>query len=293
MARPTRLTIAKKDILSAIADSKQKVFSAGQLAGLLSQNREFWRLAQRTSTAEFISFLERQGDLKAAEFKADAYGREIVRYSWGDASVYEFAQSLQPRGYLTHGTAVALHGLNDLLPTTLYVNVEQSEKPPPKGPLTQHGIDMAFARNQRQSNMTYTYQNWSVTIINGKHTGALGVEEITGPSDERLRATNLERTLIDIVVRPAYAGGIFQVLQAYRVARDRVSTNRLLSTLKKLNYVYPYHQAIGFLMERTGYEPKRYGLLKQAGLKHDFYLTHAMKDAQYSEAWRIHYPKGL
>jgi hypothetical protein len=293
MARPTRLTIAKKDILSAIADTNQKVFSAGQLAGLLSENRDFWRLAQRTTTAEFIDFLERQGELKVAEFKSDAYGREIVRYSWGDASVYEFAQSLQPRGYLSHGTAVALHGLNDLLPTSLYVNVEQSEKPPPKGTLTQHGINMAFARNQRQSNMTYTYQNWSVTIINGKHTNALGVEEITGPSDERLRVTNIERTLIDIVVRPAYAGGIFQILEAYRGARDRISTNRLLATLKKLNYVYPYHQAIGFLMERAGYDEKRYRLLKQLGLKYDFYLTHAIQNPEYSKAWRIYYPKGI
>src|SRR6185312_13368926 len=174
MARPTRLTVAKKDIFSAIAGTGQKVFSPAQLAELLVENREFWRLAQRTSTTEFIDFLEKQGELKAAKFKSETYGREIVRYSWGDASVYEFAQSLQPRGYLSHGTAVALQGLNDLLPTTLYLNVEQSEKPPPKGPLTQHGIDMAFARNQRQSNMTYNFANWSVTIINGKHTDALG-----------------------------------------------------------------------------------------------------------------------
>jgi hypothetical protein len=186
-----------------------------------------------------------------------------------------------------------LHGLNDLLPTTLYVNVEQSEKPPPKGPLTQHGIDMAFARNQRLSNMNYEFQDWTVVIINGKHTEGLGVEEIVGPTEERLRVTNLERTLIDIVVRPSYAGGIFQVLQAYRAAKDRVSTNRLLATLKKLNYVYPYHQAIGFLMEQAGYGEKRYSLLKQLGLNYDFYLTHGVKEPEYSSAWRVRYPKGL
>jgi predicted transcriptional regulator of viral defense system len=188
---------------------------------------------------------------------------------------------------------VALHGLNNLLPTTLYVNVEQSPKPAPKGRLTQRGIDLAFSRNQRQSNLTYSFETWSVTIINGKQTEALGVEEILGPSEEHLRATNLERTLIDIVVRPAYAGGIFQVLQAYQAARDRVSTNRLLATLKKLEYIYPYHQAIGFLMERAGYGDKRYSLLKQLGLKYDFYLSHAMKNPEYSSEWRVHYPKGI
>ena len=166
----------------------------------------------------------------------------------GDASTYELAQALLPRGYLSHSTAVALHRLTDLIPKTLYLNVEQSPKPAPSGSLTQRGIDLAFSRKQRQSNMTYDHNDWSVTIINGKNTAALGVEEIVGPSEEQLRVTNLERTLIDIVVRPTYAGGIFQVLEAYRAA-GRLSTNRLVATLKKLDYIYPYHQAIGFLMD--------------------------------------------
>jgi predicted transcriptional regulator of viral defense system len=186
-----------------------------------------------------------------------------------------------------------LHGLTDLIPKTLYLNVEQSPKPAPSGSLTQRGIDQAFARKQRQSNMTYEHDGWSVTIINGKNTAALGVEELVGPSGERLRVTNLERTLIDITVRPTYGGGIFQVLEAYRAAKERVSTNRLAATLKKLDYVYPYHQAIGFLMESAGYGDKRYGLLRQQGLEFDFFLTHGMKQPEYSKAWRLFFPKGL
>jgi predicted transcriptional regulator of viral defense system len=293
MVRPTRLTVAKNDILAALESAPQRVFSPAQLAGILSENREFWRLPQRTTVVDFIGFLEKQGKLKEAVFKSKNYDREIARYSWGEASIYEFAQSLMSKGYLSHGTAVALHGLNDLLPTSVYVNVEQSVKPVPKGGLTQHGIDLAFSRAQRQSNMTYEFEKWSVTVINGKHTSALGVEKMLGPSNESLMVTNLERTLIDIVVRPSYAGGVFQILEAYRSARERMSTNRLLATLKKLDYVYPYHQAIGFLMDRAGYDSKRYSLLRQPGLEHDFYLTHGMKNPEYSSAWRIYYPKGI
>jgi hypothetical protein len=141
--------------------------------------------------------------------------------------------------------------------------------------------------------MTYDYRDWSVTIINGKNTAALGVEEIRGSSEERLRATNLERTLIDIVVRPTYSGGIFNVLEAYRAAKDRLSTNRLVATLKKLDYVYPYHQAIGFLMERAGYDDRRYALLSQLGFKFEFYLVHGMKDPEYSTKWHLFFPKGF
>lgn len=293
MARPSRLTIAKKDILALFEGSAQKVYSEAELARVLNEHRAFWRLTERTTVGPFIHFLEQQDKLKAHTFHSAKYGRKVTRYSWGDASIYELAQSTYPRGYLSHATAVALHGLTDLIPKTLYLNVEQSPKPPPRGPLSQRGIDQAFARRQRQSNMTYEYDGWSVTILNGKHTGGLGVEDIIGPDQERLRSTNLERTLIDIVVRPTYSGGIFQVLEAYRRAKERVSTNRLVATLKKLDYKYPYHQAIGFLMDLAGYEEKRYALLRRISLNHDFYLTHGMEKPKYSAKWRLFYPNGL
>jgi hypothetical protein len=293
MARPSRLTVAKKDIFALLDGSAQTVYSQAQLAAILGKQRAFWRLSERTTAGEFIAFLHRQGKLKPHTFEAERYGRTVIRYSWGEASIYELGQSLQPRGYLSHATAVALHGLTDLIPKTLYLNVEQSPKPAPRGSLTQRGIDQAFSRKQRQSNMIYGHEDWSVTIINGKNTDALGVEELIGPTEERLRVTNLERTLIDIVVRPTYSGGIFQVFQAFQAAKQQISTNRLAATLKKLDYVYPYHQAIGFLMDRAGYGDKRYSMLSRLGLEYDFYLTHGIQDPEYSRDWRIFYPRGL
>lgn len=293
MPRPTRLTIAKRDIFELFDQAPEKVYSQTQLAAILARQRNFWRLAGRTTASEFITFLERQGKLKPHTLRASNYRREIRRHSWGEVSTYQLAQSLYPRGYLSHATAVFLHGLTDLIPKTLFLNVEQSAKPVHQSVLTQHGIDLAFSRKQRQSNMKYDYEDWSVTIISGKNTGALGVEEIVGPSGERLRATNLERTLIDIVVRPTYAGGIFQVLDVYLAAKDRISTNRLIATLKKLDYVYPYHQAIGFLMERAGLDARRYEMLRELGLNFDFYLSHDMKDPEYSREWRLFVPRGF
>ncbi len=293
MARPSRLTIAKKDIFSLFDSAEGKVYSLGQLAQILDRERNFWRLAQRTRATEFVYFLQKQGILREHIFKNAKYQRQVVRYSWGEASAFELALSIKSKGYLSHATAVALHGLTDLIPKSHYLNVEQSPKPASASGLSQKGIQLAFSRKQRQSNMVFAYGDWSVTIINGKNTGSLGVEPILGSSGERLLATNLERTLIDIVVRPAYAGGIFQVFDAYRSARDRVSTNRLVATLKKLEYSYPYHQAIGFLMERAGYGESRYRMLRDLGLHYDFYLDHGIQQPEYSDMWRLFFPKGI
>ena len=63
--------------------------------------------------------------------------------------------------------------------------------------------------------------------------------------------------------------------------------------LKKLDYVYPYHQAIGFYMERAGYKPAQLERLRSMGLDFDFYLTHGMREPEYSKEWRLYHPRGL
>ena len=150
MARPTRLTIAKKDILALLDGASKKVYSRPELAHILGEQRSFWRLAERTTAGDFIAFLEKQGNLKAHTFRASKYDREITRYSWGDASIYELVQSLQPRGYLSHATAVALHGLTDPIPKTLYLNVEQSPKRTSRGSLTQRSLDQGVEAERRK-----------------------------------------------------------------------------------------------------------------------------------------------
>lgn len=69
--------------------------------------------------------------------------------------------------------------------------------------------------------------------MNRKNTGRLGVTPIAGPSDEQLDVTNLERRLIEIAVRPSYASGIVNMLEAYKKARGNVSIERLIFALQQ------------------------------------------------------------
>ena len=126
------------------------------------------------------------------------------------------------------------------------------------------------------------------------HTGGLGIIRSEGPEGEKLRVTNVERTLIDITVRPFYAGGVFEVLKAFKLAKDQVSINKLAATLKKIGYVYPYHQAIGFYLERSGvYKESSIDIFRRMDKNYDFYLTYQIRDKEYSKDWRLFYPKGL
>ena len=154
---------------------------------------------------------------------------------------------------------------------------------------------MAFSRPQRASAYVLPVGEFRIVLLSGKNTGRLEVGEVPDPASQAhtLPVTGLERTLIDIVVRPAYAGGVTHLLDAFHGASQRVRIPELVATLRSLGYVYPYHQALGFLLERAGVEPSRLAPLREMGLEFDFHLAHGMGEHDYDANWRLFYPKGL
>ncbi|MEX0828221.1 MAG: hypothetical protein WD005_04630 [Haliea sp.] len=289
----SKLILAKNEIFSLFSKSPGKIYSHTQLATILRENRTRWNLAAYTRFQDFTSFLTKQGNLHAHKFRSKTYGQEITRYSWGKPPILEIILSLKPRAYLSHATAAMLHGLIESNEKIIYLNAEQSAKQPNQEPLSQEGIKRAFSSKPRQSKLIYAYDGFSIVMVAGKNTKNMGVEKIETQESKSLQITNLERTLIDIVVRPIYAGGPHRLFEAYRAAKNDMSIDRLLILLKNLGYLYPYHQAIGFLMQRAGYSNNSYDKIRALGLNYDFYLANGIKDPEYSEEWRLFYPKNL
>src|SRR5665213_2405220 len=111
MARPSSLNIAKNDILKHFTDGSKRVYSEKGLVQVFIAKLHDWNLAKSTKASDFISFLNKHGNLKSHQFRSEHYQRNITRYSWGKASLYELALSIKQRSYLCHATAVTLHGL--------------------------------------------------------------------------------------------------------------------------------------------------------------------------------------
>lgn len=105
--------------------------------------------------------------------------------------------------------------------------------------------------------------------------------------------TSLERTLIDITVRPGYAGGAPLVLRAFRLAKNRASISKLIVLLRKLDYTYPYHQSIGFYLKQAGYTEADQLLARTEGIKFAFYLCHGLKDPAFDPDWKVFFPRLL
>ena len=280
---------AKFDINYFFDCQNKKVYRTYEIRDIFYQNRETWQLAKSIRFNKFLDYLVRNTCFEKVVLTFPS--KKEIMYSWGNVSIFEIALSIKSDSYFTHHTAMLFHGLTNRSFRVVYVNHEQAPKRSSSDSLVQERIDAAFKKAPRVSRNKAKFKDNTILLINGMHTGRYGVITTLGENNEHIRLTNVERTLIDISVRPVYSGGVHQVLNAYKLARDKVSIELLVSTLKKIGYIYPYHQIIGFYMERTGlYREKELMRFNELGIVFDFYLTHGMRKISYSKRWHLYYP---
>lgn len=288
----SRLQIAKPDILKFFRRMRKKVFKRTEINSIISQKRDDWNLSNSMSARGFIDFLREHGGIQ--EFQMQFPHRKEVRFAWGKISDYQIIQSLRPEGYFTHSTALKLHGLITQLPRITYLNYEQPKNKTSDGKLIQERIDFAFQCACRVSNNVAKLEGKKVCLLNGMFTGQQGVVSMSDDAGDNIRVTDVERTLIDCTVRPVYANGVRSVMSAFKVAVKMISVSKLTETLSTLDYVYPFHQAIGFYLERSGvYSKDQISLFDRIEKRFDFYLTHEMKKPKYSKRWRLYYPSNM
>jgi predicted transcriptional regulator of viral defense system len=305
MPRLSRFQIlnnSKKNIIKELKKYNRNVYNMRHIEGLLSNLKTLNLISKITTTFNLLDFLITNNIFEKVSFvfgsNASTPTKSISRYAFCEKKVsfFEIAISINVNSYLTHYSAMYIHELTDNVPKIIYTNFEQTPKYRDDDSefLYQDNIDKAFKRPMRTTNQIAKIKDsiYSTYFLNGKNVNKIGVVELNY-NNSKIKVTNLERTLIDITVRPAYSGGVNEVLNAYILAKDRISTNKLIAILKKMDYIYPYHQAIGFYMERAGYNEKSLILLEKLPIKYNFYLTYQMKTKLYSDRWHLFFPEEL
>jgi hypothetical protein len=293
MPRISKLETVLPEVEKHFDKLPTKVFTTPYLVGEFIEIKEQLDLPESQRYQNFVELLLNNSMLSVVTLESERY-QKLERFAWGIPSEFALALTIKSRAYLTHGSAAFLHGLIKKKPKTIYVNYEQSPKSQ-RGVLSQDGIHNAFARPQRKTNLIYKYGKYSIVVSNGKNTGRLGICEFADTDGANpLEVTDIERTLIDITVRPAYVGGASTLLEIYQRAKDQVNIEKLLETLKTLDYIYPYHQAIGFFMDKAGYAKSQWSKMLKLGTKYEFYAAHELgENKEFDAKWKIYYPSDL
>jgi hypothetical protein len=211
MAHHSRFVQNQLEINDFFEKSQIQIYTFTELTVLFELHRNHWNLPKTMTIKKFIYELLEKTKMKSTKMQFPS--NRFVRYVWGEnANLYSIAATLHKKAYYSHLAAMYLHGLIDTQPKEIFINVEQRERPQNSMELTQTGIDKAFRNHARVTANKAMVDGHTINLLNGKQTANLGVIQKEISDIGTFFLTNIERTLIDIAVRPVYSGGVKEVL---------------------------------------------------------------------------------
>jgi predicted transcriptional regulator of viral defense system len=125
--------------------------------------------------------------------------------------------------YLSHATAMEIHGMTTQPNLVIMVSTLK-----PRRPVTVLGVEYRFIHCQRKHFFGFT-EHW-VT------------------KQEKVRVSDLERTIIDGLKQPEYCGGLTELAKGLWIRRQDVNVKQLLQYAKRIG-IGAVMRRLGFLLE--------------------------------------------
>ena len=72
-----------------------------------------------------------------------------------------------------------------------------------------------------------------------------------------------------------------------------MDTEKLFEYYRNMNFIYPYHQIIGFYLDKSGYPNESYEKFLSLRTDIKFYITYNILHKNFSEKWNLYYPMGM
>ena len=278
----------KSQIDEVVASAKERVMSSMEFERLVSETNEIWGL-KSLSRDEIKRFLLEEYAFVEDQIIGD-HSYEIYYQPSSKIDFFDVAAVRSRGSYFSYYSALYINNLTLQIPKQIYLTLERKSLDQNNNILKQENIDRVFSKPPRITSDKRNYKNFDINFINGQYQNLIGIITFR----DQYAVSDIERTLIDIAVRPFYSGGVTQVLEAYVNAKDKLDPKKLMDYYSQLNYTYPYHQVIGFYLEKAGYDAKICNeFLNFDDLEFNFYLTYNILHKEFSKKWRIYYPKGF
>ena len=140
---------------------------------------------------------------------------------------------------------MSFHGLTDQIPHTIFV-------------LTP---DPAASRHRPQYGQDHKVQGHTYVFVQVKPERFFGVQSAWF-GESRVDITDVERTLIDGLTRPAYCGGFGEVAEIFQEAIDRINLQKITDYALKLDSATV--RRVGWMLQKSGVEPQYLKPLQRA-----------------------------
>ena len=148
---------------------------------------------------------------------------------------YEIATALTKPSCIAYISAFGYHNLTDQISSLFYVLAPEHAE-------------------QTRSYSTYSIRGITYRIIRTKQVHYFGCEQ-RWIGQIQVPITDLERTLIDGIIKPKYCGGMREVLHGYTEAIDRIDIDKIISYAEKISIAAC--KRLGWILSYLGVKDKQ------------------------------------
>ncbi len=255
----------------------------GSLAGCLvttlySQHRPIFHfleaekiLGGRAPASKALSQLIRNGvvtRLKSGVFRLVPFELGFEREYLGNPylvarELVVGSRHLNKEYYLSHGSAFDLHQMSTQPQLIVYVS-----SPKMIHPKNIQGMEFKFVRCKKEN--------------------LFGITEMWIDKSEKIRVSDLERTLIDGLKQPAYCGGFSEVAKAFSIKHQMIDPQKLVDYAIQLE-MGAVNRRLGYLMELYQIGSKIYWDFLRKTLTPTYHLLDPdlPAEGQHTAKWRL------
>lgn len=164
--------------------------------------------------------------------------------------------------FISHYSAMDIHNMTTQPLTTVYISSSKRQSPP---------------KNFKE--------RFKFVLI--KSINIWGVEENWVTSTEKVRVSNIEKTILDCLWQPQYAGGISEIAKGIWIRKDKINFPKLLSYVLKFNK-YVVAKRLGFILETFGIGEKILSQLrKNINERYDLLDSNLPSKEVFKNKWHL------
>jgi predicted transcriptional regulator of viral defense system len=244
------------DLFYTLAEQRRRITASWRILILLRRIKA--RVHSPLPNASTARGIERRlvgdGSLAVIDGVRGVYRVNVPYAESIPVSTEQIVQEASPWSVLSHLTALAHHGLTDIIPQSIHATryAGHSQRLP-LGTVPEDWVEFPAAKlHQQPERIEHTPVSWVQT--KGEWEFGIGIVYSHGVP---LYMTDPERTLLDALRRPDESGGIINVLRAWRRGIDLVRVDVLTDYADRLGKIM--RQRVGFILQRLCVNHPRLG----------------------------------
>lgn len=228
------------------------------LRHLAKEGYRIFRIEQVRELAEEYGLSEGYIPVVLHHLKKDGWVISLQRgvYALGPALIggsplheFEIAMHLVLPSAISHWSAFHYHDLTDQVPHIIYVLTPSRSIPRSK---------------KKHGHRLFVIERIPFQFIQVKPSRYFGIELIW-VGDAKVSITDLERSLLDGLMKPKYCGGFGEVMHAFQLASDRVNIKKIIEYSLRLDVAIS--KRLGWILSKQGVSMDLLSPLKDLPMK--------------------------